>query len=289
MTGNQSSSDDTPSSTGNGAHSENDVWRPSLQPEGRRTRLAMIIAGLTGVAAIILLVLNAGDITAFASQAASAKPEWLLLAVVSQISTYLCVAWVWRLVLKRLNSPLPLQSLFPISIAKLFADQAVPSGGVSGAAFFLFALRRRKVTSTAAFSTFVFATAAFFCAFLIAAVVSLIALAQAEKAPPALSASVSIFAAIFVFLTLSGFLFMVYRPSNTPSWITKIPGGEKGAIFLGAAAYDIADKPGLFAQATLMQLAVRMIDGVTLFFIFLAIASPSPLGICFIAVVIASV
>lgn len=264
-------------------------WRPPASARGRRARAALVIAGLAGVAAIILLVLNSGDIATFAAQAARANPGWLLLALVSQISTYVAVALIWRLVLRQFGYRLSVWRLFPISVAKLFADQALPSGGVSGAAFFLFALARRKVEQTTAFSTFVFATAAFFAAFLTASVISLTALAAADKAPPALAASISVFAAVFIFLSLLAAFFFLYKPKSNPAWISKIPGGKKAADVIGTAANAVAERPGLFAQASVLQLIVRLIDGVTLYLIFLAIGAPAPLGVCFVAIVLASV
>lgn len=258
-------------------------------PHHQRARVALAIAGVASVAAIILLVANFGDITAFASQAAQAKPSWLLLALLAQISTYVLLATVYGIVLYRLGQKLSIMQLFPIAVAKLFADQALPSGGVSGAAFFLYALAQRNVSQTIAFSAFVFATSAFFVAFLVATVISLIAISAAENAPPALSASVSIFSAIIMFISLVASLFFIYKPKSNPTWFSKIPGIEKAANFIGKAADAIALRPALFAQASLLQFVIRSVDGVTLYLIFLAIAAPTPFGVCFIAIVIASV
>lgn len=265
------------------------TWRSMNSTTQKRARIVFVIAALAGLAGIALLVVNLGDIAAFANQAAKANPAWLLLALFSQVSTYVLVALVWRLVLKQFEHPLSVLTLFPVAIAKLFADQAVPSGGVSGAAFFLYALGRRKTPQDVAFNVFVFATAAFFAAFLAAAVISLIALGAAETAPPALTASISVFAAIFIFLSLLAALFFLYKPKTNPAWVVKIPGGEKAARFIGAAADAIAKRPGLFGKTTLVQFFVRVIDGLTLFLIFLAIAEPTAFGVAFVAIVIASV
>ncbi|MEO1136485.1 MAG: lysylphosphatidylglycerol synthase transmembrane domain-containing protein, partial [Pseudomonadota bacterium] len=254
----------------------------------RRSTVATLIVGILALAAIILLAINFSDISAFADQAARARPAWLVAAILSQLSTYVCVAIVWRLVLFRLESPLPLSTLVPLSVAKLFADQALPSGGVSGAAFLLYALTRRGVSDKTAFRTFVLATVAFFFAFLLASIISLFALSTADAAPPALAASISVFAAIFLFLAVAASLFFIYKPSVTPAWIAKRRWTAKASEFIGAAARDIGQKPALFSQATLLQFTVRMLDGLTLYLAFQAIGVDASLLGCFFAVVIAS-
>lgn len=254
----------------------------------RRSTLAALIVGVLALAGIVLLAVNFSDITAFADQAARAQPAWLIAAILSQISTYICVAIVWRLVLFRLESPLPLSTLVPLSIAKLFADQALPSGGVSGAAFFLYALTRRGVSDKTAFRTFVLTTVAFFFAFLLASIISLFALSTADAAPPALAASISVFAAIFLFLAVAASLFFIYKPAVTPAWIANHRWTAKASEFIGAAARDIGQKPALFSQATLIQFSVRMLDGLTLYLVFQAIGVDASLPGCFFAVVIAS-
>lgn len=255
----------------------------------RPSSITAVILGGLALAIIVLVTVNFSDITAFADQAARARPLWLFAALASQLSTYLCVALVWRLVLSDLDHPLPLTSLFPLSIAKLFADQALPSGGLSGAAFFLFALTRRGTPDKTAFRTFALTTVAFFSAFLLAATISLAALSSTGAAPPALAASIFIFAALILFLAGATALFFIYKPDATPAWIAKRQWTAKAAEFLGAAARDIGKKPALFTQATLIQLLVRLIDGLTLFLIFKSIGVDIALASCFFAVVLASV
>lgn len=253
-----------------------------------QSTVAALVVGVLALAAIILLAVNFSDITAFADQAARAQPEWLIAAILSQLSTYLCVAIVWRLVLVRLEKPLPISSLFPLSIAKLFADQALPSGGVSGAAFILYALTQRGISDKSAFRVFALTTVAFFFAFLLASMISLAALSTADAAPPALAASISIFAAIFLFLAVTASLFFIYKPKATPAWIANHRWTAKASEFIGAAARDIGKKPGVFIQATLIQFFVRILDGLTLYLVFHAIGVDANFAGCFFAVVIAS-
>ncbi len=206
----------------------------------------------------------------------------------SQLATYAGVAIVWSRVLTRVGYPLRLSTLYPLAIAKLFADQAVPSGGVSGAAFFFHALGRRAVPNRIAFSVFVFATTAFFVAFLSAAMISFAALAFAGGATPALSASVAAFAAVILFLLVCVFAIFVLG-FKAPSWVTSHRRYEDFSRWIATATRQISAHRRLFLEATIIQLAVRFIDGLTLYLAFMAIGYPAPFAACFVAVAMASV
>ena len=259
-------------------------------PEPRRiSRLIAVLVGASALAGLVLFIANSGDITAFAKQAANANAGPLAGAVAIQALPYIFAAYVWFLFLKRMGDAPRLRSLIPLSFAKLFADQALPSGGLSGAAFFLFALTKRGVPDKTAFRTFVFATSAYFLAFLITAIISLIALSTAEKAPPALSASVSAFAGVFLLLTLIAGLIILYKPERTPSFVRNHRLTAKAAEFLGAAIHDIRTMPALFAKMTLILIAVRAVDGLTLMLISHAIGAPIAFSTGFIAVATASI
>src|SRR4029450_8053274 len=64
--------------------------------------------------------------------ASKAEPIWLLVALLLQFATYVLLSLEWSLVLKSGDSPLSFWSLIPLTITKLFADQVVPTAGVSG-------------------------------------------------------------------------------------------------------------------------------------------------------------
>ncbi len=264
-------------------------WPAPHHPRRRRLWYFLLLVGLSALAVLILFIAHIGDIAGFARQAANAKAGPLFIAIALQTVPYFLAASVWFVFLWRVSSPLKLGSLVPLSLAKLFADQALPTGGLSGAAFLLFALTRRGVPEKIAFRTFAFTTSAYFLAFSLAAIISLIALSTAEKAPPALSASVSAFAGLVLFLAVAVFLFVLYRPSLAPSFIRRNRLAAKGAEFLSAALHDIRFLPGLFLRLAAMLLLVRLIDGLTLMLVSEAIGAPISIGAGFVAVAIASI
>ncbi len=268
---------------------ETHLWTAPAPMRRRKLWYVPLLIGLSALAALILFIAHRSDIAGFARQAADARAGPMFAAVAAQGLPYMLSALVWLLFLRRAETRMTLSSLVPLSLAKLFADQALPTGGISGAAFFLFALTRRGVPDKIAFRTFAFTTTAYFLAFLIAAIISLTLLSLAERAPPALAASVSAFAAIFLFLTIAAALVIIYRPAFSPSFIRRHRLAAKAAEFIGAAIHDIRYMPGLFAKLAALLLASRLIDGLTLMLICEAIGAPISLWTGFVAVAIASI
>lgn len=264
--------------------------KPYTSAHGSRRRIVpIVIVGVVALIGVIFVSINVGEIGAFAVQAARAKPIWLLGAALSQLATYACLAWVWGRVLARVSIPLPFLSLYTLSVAKLFADQAVPPNGISGAVFFLHALTRRGIPDKLAFAVFAFNTAAFFVAFLTATMIGFAALASADDTPPALAASVAAFAAIILSILFIAFVVFVARPSNPPSWAKRLPKYDEAREWVQTAITYINADRLLFLEASGLQFAIRLIDGVTVMLVFASIGSSAPYAACFFAVIIASV
>src|SRR5271166_5678267 len=129
--------------------------------------------GLLTLFALVLVVLHFGTIEQFTRLAWAARPEWFLLACVAQAATYVCASLVWREALRRAGHPRSLSTLVPLGIAKLFTDQVVPSGGVSGAILVARGLARRGVPTTVTMAVLLVGLVSYFGAYLASALTSL--------------------------------------------------------------------------------------------------------------------
>ena len=255
----------------------------------RPSRIALFLVGIIALAAVVMAVLNRGEIGEFAALATKARPSWLLLAVVSQCAAFFLVAIAWRMVLRDLGQHISLSALFPLSVAKLFADQALPSGGVSGAVFLLHALRRRGISWDHAFSAFVFAGLGAIAAFLIASILSFVVIAGAEGAPAIVSTGARAFYVLTIIAILGGGAIIAFRSTTLVAQLYEHPRIARG-LDLAISAYErITSQSALFAKVTLVQLGQRGFDALTLWLAFFAISHSVPLGACFIAVSLASV
>jgi uncharacterized membrane protein YbhN (UPF0104 family) len=253
-----------------------------------RRRVAVIVFALIGLAGIITFVLNTSELGAFADQISRARPSWLLLAVGAQGWAFFFQSLVWWRVLRRLDRPLPLTDLFTLSIGKLFADQSLPSAGLSGAFFIMLALTGRGVPREDAFAAFVFGAASFIAAFFIAVIASFAVLALHDDAPSFLADGSAL---LYVFGGLAVLILMVAIALKIPrfrAWLGRRGAVLKVAELAGPTAARIGAEKSLFFSFVLLQLAARAADGVTLWLAFRAIGETAPIEACLVGVSIAA-
>lgn len=101
--------------------------------------------GLSLVAAVFIVATHFAEKRDFARLVERAQPLWLIAAAVLQVGTYWADARIWWGVLTRAGYSRPLRSLIGLGLAKLFMDQAIPSGGMSGTLLVVKGLERRGV------------------------------------------------------------------------------------------------------------------------------------------------
>ena len=120
----------------------------------------------------MVAVLHFDDLEQIATLALSARPEWLALAVLVQGVTYICAGSVWREALKKAGHQLPLASLATLGLVKLFADQALPTSGMSGNILLLRGLARRDIPTSITMAALLVDIISYYAAYLIAVVIS---------------------------------------------------------------------------------------------------------------------
>jgi len=134
------------------------------------------LVGLLLFAGVCAVAAHVTEVEHWVELARHAQPYWLAVGFLLQMGTYLCVAAIWRSTLYASGARVPFATLLALAIAKLYSDQALPSGGVSGSAFVVGALARRGVDSRSAFSVLINSTLGYYAAYLAAAALALILL-----------------------------------------------------------------------------------------------------------------
>lgn len=117
--------------------SKTSAGKPRTQSEdhqsaGFPTNWRSWLLGVLLALGVIVAVLHWGDVKKFADLVAQAKPLWLLAAVAAQLLTYVALAAEWRIVLRAGKCRAPFGKLLGLTVAKHFADQMVPTAGMSG-------------------------------------------------------------------------------------------------------------------------------------------------------------
>jgi uncharacterized protein (TIRG00374 family) len=254
-----------------------------------RWHLASWAFGFLTLLTLILVVLHLGTIEEFSRLAAVASPYWFFLACVAQAVTYVCAALVWRQALRRAGHPRSLRILVPLGIAKLFTDQVVPTGGVSGAILVARGLTRRQVPMNVAMGALLVGLVSYFAAYLVSAIASLEILWLHHRANLLLLFVVAIFVTIVIAIP-SGVLWMKQWGHRIPvSWVRRLPGA---AHLLGAIAEAPADlllDPILLGETVALEFSIFALDALTLWLVFRALGNDPAIWIAFVSFIMASI
>lgn len=258
-------------------------------PRGRWTHFAFWFSGLLILAAVIGAVLHFGELQRFVELARDAEPIWLLVAGLCQAATYVCAAAVWYRALRDGGAPRRLRSLVPLGLAKLFTDQALPSGGISGTFLVVSGLSRRQVPTPIGMAALLVGLISFYAAYLIAVFAALAVLWRYHAVSPALVAGVSIFCVVAAGIPAT--VLISRRFANLPvlRYLDRVPGLATLLRSVGEAPADLLRRPRLVAETTLLQLAVFLLDAITLWLMLMAIGRTVDFGVAFAAFMTATV
>ena len=261
---------------------------PEHDPASGWRRFLPWVFGVLTLAALFLIVLRFGTIEQFTRLALAAQPEWFILACIAQAATYVSASMVWRQALRRSGYPRSLYALVPLGIAKLFTDQVVPTGGVSGAILVVKGLTRRGVPTNVAMAVLLVGLVAYFAAYLAAVLTSLAILWLHGHAGATLVAVVAIFVAVVVAIP-SGVLWMRQWATHLPTrWLRRLPGA---GFLLGAIAKaptNLLRDPVLLAETVALELAVFLFDALTLWLVFRALGDSPTIWVPFVSFIMAS-
>ncbi len=252
------------------------------KPHSRWRRLVRWLPALIAVPALIAAVLHYGSLTKFVELVRAARPEWLLPALGAQVLTYVFSALSWRQVLNKAGEPRPFRTLFRLSIAKLYTDQAIPTGGVSGTILVVKALSRRGVPDHVAMATLLIGMVSYYGADVVGAVVCLALLWLHHHADFEVLALVSAF--VLIELAIPGAVLWAKSRANhatLPDWIYRLPGAEELIDAVADAPNDLLSDPRLVAGTFACQFMIDLLDALTLWLICRAVGVPVDLWVAY--------
>jgi glycosyltransferase 2 family protein len=220
--------------------------------------------GLLVLMAVIAAVLRVAELRRFAQLMREMQPGWLMIGAVLQGLTYVCAASVWHAALARAGAPRSLRSLVPLGIAKLFSDQALPSGGISGTLLVIRGLARRDVPAHLAMGALLVGLVSFYTAYGLAAIGGLVALHLQRAIGPAVVAAGACFVLFVVGIPVT---VLCLRWLKQESWLHRFARGAGASALLEAfvaAPSDLLRDFALIAETTALQLAIFLLDAATL-------------------------
>ncbi len=253
------------------------------KPAGRLGRWLGWLVGLASLAAVIVIATHISEPRDFARLVERAAPGWIAVAIVLQSATYLALAEVWRSVAITAKRPLLRRPAVQIALAKLFVDQALPTGGVSGSLLLASALEGRNMERPLIVATVVIEQASYYLAYAIS-----LALAVAIAYVQGHAGAIVVWTALgFVVLGLAGAtgaIAMVHTSRILPSFL----GLRRAQRWLSTADRRLTRDRRLLARATGWQLAIVALDGMTLWTLLAALGTDAPLAGTFASFMIAS-
>ncbi len=263
----------------------------ALAPRRGRARSALWArwaASLLLLGGVVLVVGHRAEPRQIARLLAEAQLGWLAVAVPLQALTYVCAAEIWRRVLQRAGSPLPLARLLPLGLAKLFTDQALPSIGISGNLLVVRSLQRRGVRREVTLGVLLVGIIAYDLGYLTAIALALGVLwLHGDVSTPqwvlagVLSALVAVFPLTVILLR--------GRLDRLARLLRRVPVARQLTRALAQAPPELLRNPALLAQTGALQLAVFCLDAATLGTMLRALGVAAPLPIVFASFVTASV
>ena len=152
------------------------------------------------------------------------KPIWFILAVTTQILTYVFVANIYRdlLHLYHKKSLIPQRDLFNVSLITLFMSQIIPLGALSSQGYLIHFLQKKKVPSHISFSVAILETFTYYFAHLLFSVFMFVYLIIIFKGVVGgILLLVAIFG-VFLFLVVDYLILMFSRKKTMLSFSSKV-------------------------------------------------------------------
>jgi Mg2+-importing ATPase len=225
------------------------------------------LAVLLGVAA---LAAQGQQPMRFAELLAQARPSWLLVGLLLQLATYPVEAALFKVALERAGARVSLRECMALNLAKLFLDHTVPTGGLTGTLLVVRGLDHRRVAREASMAAVVLSLVSHYIAYGLSALLAVGVVWLHADLTPYLLAPVVLFGALAALLPA-----VLLRASGgaqrLPAWIGRVPLARSALYAVAQADPAVARDPGLIARCTVLQLAVVLLDALTLWAMVLAL------------------
>lgn len=245
------------------------------------------LSGLLIVAALVAAVLHFGDLERFALLVRRARPAWLMLAVVFQGTTYFSVAMGWQQVLREAGHDPPLAPLVRIAITKLFADQAVPTAGMSGNILLVDQLIGLGIPRGVASAALIVSIAGYYGAFALCGLATLALLWINHNASPALISVLTMFLGLAVGIPALALWLgrngggLIARHLQRINWLARM------FETVAAAPPRLLGNRALIARVAACNLVVFLADTATLWVCLHALGTTATPWMAFVALVMA--
>ena len=216
------------------------------------------------IAAVVIAIIHWGDVKKFAALLKEAKPLWLLVAAGLQVCTYVGLAAQWWLTLREADTPRKPGDLFRLTFAKHFADQVVPTAGVSGNVVLVDRLVSLGVPRGNAVAALLLQVIAYYFSYAAGALWVLVVLWWKSRASLLLTAAVLVFLVVAVGIPALTLWLHKRGQGRLPRWLAGWSKAQRFFDLIGEAPRDLMRDRSLIAWLTLLNLLVFVADAFTM-------------------------
>ncbi|MCP3103282.1 flippase-like domain-containing protein [Myxococcus sp. K15C18031901] len=269
---------------------------PATQPrravEPRRTRPRRVwswLPGLVLLAAFVAFVaLRSDEERQFARMLRHARPQWLLVAAVLQVASYVAAAGCWLQVLKLARVRVPVMRTAGLSVMKLSFDQLVPTAGIGGSVVVMRGLHREGAPPRVATAALLVDMVSFYAAQAVAVVLAILVLWFRARLHAAILGLATAFGALACAVPVAILWLTRHGGWTPPRWTRRIPGFSSLLVSISQVPPELVRNKGLLLRASAWQFTVFVLDSLTLSCMLVAVGHPVDLPDVFASFMLAT-
>lgn len=246
------------------------------------------LVGILLFLGVLAIILHLGDLKNFALLLRRFELQLLVLALMLQLSTYLSVALAWQSILAAAGEQQPLRRLFPLSIAKLFADQAIPSAGISGNIMLMNRLSQMGVKRGHAVGAMALSVIGYYSAYLLMAALVVLMLWLRHEVTVVLATSISVFLLV-ASLILGGTFLLILAGDRFPRPLQQFAFVQRMSRLLAQVPRRLLRDHRLLMRVTFLSSLAFLADVATLWVVLNALGYPAAFASAFIPFIVASI
>jgi uncharacterized protein (TIRG00374 family) len=241
------------------------------------------------IAGVVVAVLHWGDVKEFAKLVAHAKPLWLVAAVAAQLLTYVALALEWTIVLRAGKCRSPFGQLLGLTVAKHFADQMVPTAGMSGNVVVVDRLQGIGATQAVALATLIMTIIGYYAAYGVVSLVALTLLSIHGHSSWIVVALIGASLALSAAVPALAFWLQRKGAEAIPKWLRKVRTICELFEMIREAPTRLVHNWRLIGELAVLNGAVFALDGLTMQLCLFALGLHVSFSTAFSAFILASI
>lgn len=258
--------------------------KPRLAARWRTWLLAVLL-----VAALVFAAVHWGDVKKFAELLSKARPPWLLGALALQIGTYGALAIEWRIVLKASKCPAPMAGLMRLTVTKHFADQMVPTAGMSGNVVVVDRLCSLGAAKGTAVAAVILTIIGYYASYAVTALAALVLLWMRDNTSSLIVGSMVAFFAVATAIPALTLWVQKKGDDVLPPWLARIGPLRELSDMIGKAPSRLVRSHRLIAELSLLNGVIFILDAWTMQFCLFALGVQAPFAAAFAGFIMASI